>query len=63
MCFCVYAFTQMSELVSQMYFLVCSCCILGDIFKNTGYVILIDLVILFAQVGKSRFEVAPPNWN
>lgn len=37
----------MPELVSQMYFFLHGCRILGDNFKNTGFVILIliDLVL------------------
>lgn len=43
MCFCINAYTQMPELVSQMYFFLYSCHILGDNLKNIGSVILIDL--------------------
>jgi len=62
-CFDIDALTDMTELVSKMYFFLHSCCMSGDTFKITGCVILIDLVMLFAQVGKSsRLEDAPPTY-
>lgn len=45
--FYIYAFTEISELVSQVYFFLCSCCTLGDTFKSTGYAVLINLGVLF----------------
>lgn len=63
MWFCIYALAEMSELAAQMYFFLCRRCILGDTFKNTGYVVLIRLVMLFAQVGESTgVEAARPNY-
>lgn len=44
-------------------FFLCRRCILGDTFKNTGYVVLIHLVMLFAQVGESTgVEAARPSY-
>lgn len=50
--FCIYAFTEVSELVSQVYFFLWSCCTFGDTFKSTGYAVLTDLGMLFLLVGK-----------
>lgn len=65
MCLCIYAFTQMSELVSQLYIFLYSCCIFGDTFKNTGcYYTIIYLNFDRSCVGKSTgFEVVPPNYT
>lgn len=41
-----YAFTEISELVSQVYFFLCSCT-LGDTFKSAAYAVLINLGVLF----------------
>lgn len=52
----------MSELVSQVFFFLCSCCTLGDTFRSTGYAVLTDLGILFLLVEKStESELAPLN--
>lgn len=51
------------SLSPRCIFFLHSCCILGDTFKNTGYVILIDLVMLFAQVGEATgSEVVSPTY-